>query len=200
MEWDRSAEVRIPFPSSQDPGGPVYTTLERGVGLHDGPVAAVLFYRDPACVPEDFNLLDGQDLVGFPENPRAFSCPSTVDGFAIWNRGPLLDLAPRQVFTRGTGAVPVWFGQWAELEGAMSDGALFIAELRGLSSLQIGYAIQFDEHRILSEILDPSAPVMTLAWNGVSNGALSSAHTLQKFEFSCNLSRGRVRDVRIRFH
>ena len=195
-----SAEIRIPFPSSQDPGGPVYTTLERGLALHDGPLAAVLFYRDPACVPEDFNLLDGQDLVGFPENPRAFACASTVDGFAIWNRGPLVDLAPRQVFTRGTGAVPIWFVHWAELEAAMSDGALFIAELRGLPSLQVGYAIQFDEHRILSEIVDPSEQVVTLAWDGVSNGALSSADTLRKFEFSYNLSRGRVRDVRIRFH
>ena len=199
LEAAFSAEVRIPFPSSQDPGGPVYTTLERGLALRDGPVAAVLFYRDPACVPENFNLLDGQDLVGFPENPRAFACPSTVDGFAIWNRGPLLDLAPRQVFTRGTGAVPVWFVQWAELEGAMSDGTLLIAELRGLPSLQAGYAIQFDEYRILSEILDPSEQVTTLAWDGVSNGALSSAQSLRKFEFSYNLSRGRVRDVRIRF-
>jgi hypothetical protein len=115
-------------------------------------------------------------------------------------RGPLLDLAPRQVFTRGTGALPGWFVQWAELEGAMSDGALFIAELRGLPSLQGGYAIQFDEHRLLSEILDPSAPVTTLAWDGVSKGAPSSADTLRKFEFSYNLSRGRIRDVRIRFN
>jgi hypothetical protein len=137
--------------------------------------------------------------VGFPENPRAFACPSTVDGFTIWNRGPLLDFAPRQVFTRGTGAVPVWFAQWAELEGAMSDGTLFISELRGLSSLHVGYAIQFDEHRILSEILDPSAPVTTLAWDGVSDGALSSAHVLRKFEFSYSFSRGKVREVRIRF-
>jgi hypothetical protein len=194
-----SAEVRIPFPSAQDPGGPVYTTLERGLVFHSGSVAAILFYRDPACVPEDFNLLDGQDLVGFPENPRAFACPSTVDGFAIWNRGPLLDLAPRQVFTRGTGAVPVWFVSWTELEGAMSDDTLFIAELRGLSSLQVGYAIHFEEHRILSEILDPSELVTTLALDGVSTGALSSAHTLRKFEFSYNFRRGRVRDVRIRF-
>ena len=74
------------------------------------------------------------------------------------------------------------------------------AELRGLPSLQVGYPIQFDEHRILSEIVDPSELVMTLAWDGVSNGALSSADTLRKFEFSYNVSRGRVRDVRIRFH
>ena len=97
-------------------------------------------------------------------------------------------------------SVPIWFVRSAELEAATSDGALFIGELRAFSSLQVGYAIQFDEHRILSEIQDPSELVRTLAWDGVSSGALSSGDTFRKFEFSYNLSRGRVRDVRIRFH
>ena len=35
--------------------------------------------------------------------------------------------------------------------------------------------------------------------DGVSNGALSSAQTPRKFEFSYNFTRGKVRDVRIRF-
>jgi hypothetical protein len=194
-----SAQVRIPFPSAQDSGGPVYTTIERGLALHDGPSAAVLFYRDPACVPEDFNLLDGQDLVGFPDSPRAFACPLTVDGFGIWAQGPPVDIVPRHALTRGTGAVPVWFVAWSELESAMADDVLTMKELRSLPSLQAGYAIHFEEHRVLSEISDPSEFVTTLALDGVAHGASATAEGLSTFEFSYTFDGGRVRAVRVRF-
>jgi hypothetical protein len=192
------AQVRIPFPSPQDPGGPVYTTIERGLPLHDGPSAAVLFYREPACVPEDFNLLDGQDLVGFPDNPRAFGCPLTVDGFGVWKEAPPVDVVPQLVLTRGTGAVPVWFIAWSELEAAMADDVLTMNELRALPSGQVGYAIHFDEHRVLSEISDPSEIVATLALDGTARGASVTAQGLSTFEFSYTFERGRVRHVHIR--
>jgi hypothetical protein len=194
-----SAQVRIPFPSPQDPGGPVYTTIERGLPLHDGHVAAVLFYRDPSCVPADFNLLDNQDVVGFPDNPRAFGCALTVDGFGIWTQGPPADIVPRHVVTRGTGAVPIWFVAWPELEAAMADDVLTITELRALPSRRVGYASDFEEHRVLSSIDDPSDIVTTLALEGRAHGAMATAHGLVLFEFSYSFERGRVRSVRVQF-
>jgi hypothetical protein len=193
------AQIRIPFPSPQDPGGPVYTTIERGLDLHDGPVAAVLFYRDPSCVPGDFNLLDGQDLAGFPDNPRAFACPLTVDGFGVWKQGPPADVVPRHVLTRGTGAVPVWFVAWPELQAAMADDLLTVGELRTLPSLQMSYAIHFEEHRVLSAISDPSEIVATEALEGTAHGAWAGVERLSTFEFSYSFERGRVRLVRIQF-
>jgi hypothetical protein len=187
------ADVRIPFPSAQDPGGPVYTTIERGLAFHDGPPAAVLFYRDPGCVPADFNLLDGQDLVGFPDNPRAFACPLAVEGFGIWKQGPLVDIVPRHVLTRGTGAVPIWFVAWPELEAASADDVLTISELRTLPSLEVGYAIHFEEHRVLSEISDPSEFVTTIALHGIARGAAASDQGLRSFEFSYSFERRRLR-------
>jgi len=51
--------------------------------LHDEKWAAIPFYRGPACVPEDFNLLT------FFDAPRVFECPLTVAGFEIWpGHGP----------------------------------------------------------------------------------------------------------------
>jgi hypothetical protein len=195
-----SADIRIPFPSPQDPGGPVYTTIERGLPLHDGDAAAVLFYRDPACVPDDFNLLEGQDLAGFPDAPRAFACPLTVNGFAIWKNGPPLDLVPRLVITRGTGAVPVWLASWAELESAMADDVLTIGELRTLSSLRVGSAFHFEERRVLSEVSDPSELVTTVALNGTAQGLLIGADGLRGFEFSYIFGGGALHKVVVQFH
>ena len=177
----------------------MYTTIERGLALHDGPSAAVLFYRDPTCVPEDFNLLDGQDLVGFPDSPRAFTCPLTVDGFGVWKQGPPVDLVPQHVLTRGTGAVPVWFMAWSELDAAMADDVVTMGELRALASLRVGYAIHFEEHRVLSEISDPSEFVATLALDGTAHGASASAQGLSPFELSYTFERDRVRRVHVRF-
>ena len=58
---------------------------------------------------------------------------------------------PKLVFTRGTGAVPVWFVRWAELQAAIANDELTITELRAMGSLQIGYANFFEETLDLSE-------------------------------------------------
>jgi hypothetical protein len=62
------AQTRLGFPNP-DPGGPVYARVERPFQIHTNQLAAILFYRDPACVPETFNLLDNVDLEGF-QRPR----------------------------------------------------------------------------------------------------------------------------------
>ena len=68
MESPLHAQVRLKFPE-QTPGGPVYARVERPFLIHTDEWAAVLFYRDPACVPEDFNLLDMLDF-NFPRVVR----------------------------------------------------------------------------------------------------------------------------------
>src|SRR5215211_6164 len=126
------SSMKLRFPE-QDPGGPVYARVERPFLLHTVQYASIIFYRDPECVPEDFNLLDNVDLVGFPANARAFQCPLTAEGFQIWTTYPFPG-PPNLVLTKGAGAVPVWFVAWNELEGALADDVLTIGELRVLPS------------------------------------------------------------------
>jgi hypothetical protein len=137
------AQVRTVFPSAEDPGMPFYARVE---GPHVGPVlaphtedwAAIVFYRSPACVPEEFNLLDFFDV------PAAFSCPHTVDGFNLWREGPFAP-PPMLAQSRGLGAVPIWFVALDELEAAVADGVLTVQELLSLPSLRMGSASFFRE-------------------------------------------------------
>ena len=180
--------LRLGFPNP-DPGGPVYARVERPSLIHTPMLAAILFYRDPACVPETFNLLDGVDLEGFPgPSPRAFRCPLTIDGFQLWTTYPIPG-PPNNVFTRGTGAVPVWFVAWSELEAAIADDKLIIGELRSMRSLQIGHAIHFEETNYLA------ADARTLAIRGVATGDMLDGRS---FEFEFALRNGRLTEVRIK--
>jgi hypothetical protein len=182
------AQIRLRFPE-QTPGGPVYARVERPFLIHTDEWAAIVFYRDPTCVPEDFNLLDMLDFQGFPENPRVFGCPLMVEGFEIRN-GPELNVPPRLVFTRGTGAVPVWFVVWSELQAAIADDVLRITELRAMRSLQMGYANFFEE------TLDLSEAAQTLRLVIVARGALLDGRS---FQFHFVFTGGTVRVIRIVF-
>jgi hypothetical protein len=105
----------------------------------------VFFYRSPASVPADFNLLDFLDFTpAFPGGPpRPFLCELLIEGRAFWHS--LDDFAPAQQFLHGMGAVPTWFVAWSELEAAGADGVLTTAELAALPSLQVGEASSFLE-------------------------------------------------------
>jgi hypothetical protein len=178
------AQVRLKFPE-QTPGGPVYARVERPFLIHTDEWAAVLFYRDPACVPEDFNLLDMLDI------PRAWNigCPFTIEGFEM-RETPDTTGPPKLVFTRGTGAVPVWFVRWPELQAAIANDELTIAELRAMTSLQIGYANFFQE------TLDLSETGQTLRLVMVAHGALLDGRS---FQFHYTFTRGSVRQIKISF-
>ena len=117
-----------------EPAGlPFYARLERTFQpIHSDEWAAIVFYRQPSCVPSGFNLLDFLDI------PRVFGCPLTVDGFQIW-KDPFPAL-PIQVNIAGLGAVPIWFVSWVELQAAMADDLVTIGELQGLNSLVVGSA------------------------------------------------------------
>lgn len=134
------AAVRTEFPSAKDPGPPYYARLQLGAVIRDGNTVAIPFYRDPACVPPDFNLLNLFDA------PRAFSCGLTVEGFDIWKNGPFpIDQAPTHSETRGLGAVPIWFVDRSEFVQARADAIVTIVELAALPSLRVGYAHVYEE-------------------------------------------------------
>ena len=167
------AAIRIQVPE-QGPGIPAYARIERISGptpwvIQDGTWAAIVFYRLPECVPRDFNLLSFFDI------PRAFACPLTVRGFEIWKNGlPPIDFAPIQTELRGLGAVPIWFVRWNELQAAIADGTLTVAELWTLPSLRIGSAGFFQES------LHPfEAPVGRGSLQIVAHGLLSNGTAFQ---------------------
>ncbi|MGB3713697.1 MAG: hypothetical protein WA996_04630 [Candidatus Promineifilaceae bacterium] len=140
---------------------PFYARLERGDVLHDDDWAVIVFYRPPDCIPDDFNLLDFFDV------PAVFDCqPATTDGFEIWKNGPPpIDEAPIHTRLQGRGAVPVWFVDWAELHSAMSDDAVTITDLIGMSRLT-GSAAYF------SETLHPTGGANNSVLNYVASGSL----------------------------
>jgi hypothetical protein len=139
------APVRLAFPG-ESPGPPFYSELESEFLFHTDHDAAVVFWRQPGCIPDDFNLLDFLDLTpAFPNGPpRPLLCMLTVEGVETWH-DPTTDPFPYQVQVRGSGAVPIWFVAWPELQAAIDDGTLTIAELAGLPSLRIGYASFYQE-------------------------------------------------------
>jgi len=114
--------------------GPFYARIQAGFVPTDGEWAAIVFYRDPACVPTGFNLLQFWD-------PGAFGCHSYVAAFGI------IGNAPSPIFTqlRGVEPVPVWFVSWSELQQAMADDVLTIGELASLPSLLVGHATFYND-------------------------------------------------------
>lgn len=132
--------TRTTFPSAEDPGAPFYARIdpEPPYILDDGEWAAVIFYRDPGCVPPDFNLLS------FFDPPAAFACPLTIHGALLWEGEPQIG-APKIALSSGNGAVPVWFVPVGAVQQAMQDGVLTIGELAGLEGRLVGYADQFNE-------------------------------------------------------
>lgn len=137
--------VRTEFPS-ETPGPPYYARVEPAetftmdIVPHDEEWGAVVFYRSPVCVPENFNLMEVFDV------PAAFGCSLTVDGFERWRNGPPPeDNAPMFVKSDGLGATPVWFASWPDIEAAVADGVLTIEELEALPSLRMGTALVYRE-------------------------------------------------------
>jgi hypothetical protein len=163
------ANVLLRFSPDEGGGVPAYARIELGLVHHTADWAAIAFYRDPGCVPPDFNLLD------FFDAPRAFECTLTVEGFEIWRNGPWAgDAGPIQTVSAGLGAVPVWFVRWDELEEAIDDDSLTIDELAALPSLRIGSAASFREtlHPYGNANQTKTQIVAEGTWNDESNGGM----------------------------
>lgn len=133
--------VRTTWPSGEDPGMPFYARVELlpPFIFNDGKWAAIVFYREPSCVPEMFNLITVFDV------PAAFSCPHTVYGSSLWH-GAVFNGAPKNISIKGNGAVPVWFVPWdAVKDQARVDGVLTITDLEQIEGKLVGYADRYTE-------------------------------------------------------
>src|SRR4051812_1439597 len=143
-----SASDRIPFPAGISDGGfPGYAQLgydpliQALFVINDGEWAAIPFYRDPACVPADFDLIDQVDV------PRAYGCASLVEGYFSLSIANNVDFhfhakGPVAGFPLPT----VYFVKYAELLAAVADGELLIGELQALPSLKVGRATFFQDN------------------------------------------------------
>jgi len=189
------ANVRLPF--SPDLGGdvPAYARIElvNGEPLvhHDENWAAITFYRNPATVPADFNLLDFFDpqLDVMSDEAKA---SLTVEGFEIWRNGPWAgDPSPIQVVSHGLGAVPIWFVKWDELQDAIADRNLTMDELGSLASLQKGFAVYF------KETLHPSNFAQQTKTQIVARGTLEGGGS---FFFQVEETHNQLKHVKIQFN
>jgi hypothetical protein len=135
-----SGLVRRLMPA-EDPGPPFYARVGLQVLESDGYVA-IPFYRSPALIPADFNLLAFYHFPG-PQGPGAFAAPLLMSGFLLIEAGAPLGTFPKQVELRGD-AVPVWFVPSAAFHAAAQDGVLTIAELQALAPLY-GTATRYHE-------------------------------------------------------
>ena len=111
------------IPSPGVPGPPFYANFAADFMPTDGRMVAIAFYREPSCIPLDFNL-----LMQF-NPPAAFSCTLTIEGKRWW-RDPATDPFPFQLRYSGLGAVPIYFVDADELSAATDDGILTIGELQ----------------------------------------------------------------------
>jgi hypothetical protein len=142
---------------TQDPGPPFYARVGMQF-LEDGEWLAIPFYRDPACVPEDFNLLEFFHFPG-ADGPGAFACPLLMTGRLLTEPDASPETFPRQVLLEGD-AVPFWIVSWEAFQAAAAEGEVTVGDLAALSPLR-GIASRFHEtlhpregeHRI---ILDAS--------------------------------------------
>ena len=134
-----SAHIKIPFPSTEEPGPPLYMRLATQLNqiyVVDGWVV-IAFYREPDCINEDFNLLEQFDV------PAAFSCNLLTSGFVIKERDAGPEVFPILVQSTGD-AVPFWFINQTDFESIASDGMVTITELRNAEHLK-GIATKFHE-------------------------------------------------------
>jgi hypothetical protein len=125
-----------------DSGPPFYARLGLQFFHADGHLA-VVFYRDPECVPEGFNLLG---FYHFPSEaePGAFGCNLTMEGYTLSEPTAEPGTFPRLVIAEGLGAVPVWFVPLAAFQEEAEDSVVTLHDLAALEPL-IGSASYYHE-------------------------------------------------------
>lgn len=173
---------------SEDPGPPFYTRTTTILDqlFHTEDWIAIPFYRDPSCVPDDFNILEHFDFPG-PDAPGAFACPLVVNGFLLIEPDAPQGTFPRQVVLRGD-QVPVWFVPWTVFESEMADGVVTMAELQAMPVMK-GTARRFHE------TLKPRAADHIIVIN--STGTLDEDG--RDFQFSVMHRQDQTQSIKIRF-
>jgi hypothetical protein len=167
--------------------------------------AAIVFYRQPECIPANFNLLSFFDFSLLAVAPPS-RCPLTVEGYEIWPAPPGPGVAPIHTVTWGLGAVPVWFLSWSEMQGLLADRIVTVGELGSASTLRQGLA------NVYHETLHPPAvgPLTDAAQVGfITIEAAGVLELGEQFQFDATVSGlnyadccfpdGKRQQVRIRF-
>jgi hypothetical protein len=169
----RAGGLRVVRFPAEDPGPPLYarvTPLLNQIFVADGMVA-IPFYRDPACVPLDTDLMEHLHPPG-EHGPGSFACPLLIEGsYTIEADAPLGTFPVRVV---ASGPAQVWFVPWSDFVTATRDHALTMAELIALEPLR-GTAATF--HEMLAPRIDSHHVVIT------SRGTLDDGRT---FQFNVN--------------
>jgi hypothetical protein len=131
--------VETTFPTEAEPGMPFYARLESHDGhlYDDGEYAVIAFYRDPAGIPADF------DLLTFFDPPAAFGAESLVTG-SLWHEEPGVG-SPYEARTYAVGSVPIWFVPVAALRELIEAGPLTISDLESIPGRLVGHAHDFEE-------------------------------------------------------
>jgi hypothetical protein len=167
----------------ESPGDPLYADIGRDFIPTDGTHVAIVFMRDPAYIPPEYNLLDMRDF------PAALECPFLLRGQEWWHEtnwlnflrtrntsekpdrhGPFVD-RPIKCMYVDDGSVPVYFVDLAELNSEIADDQLTLGELEAFSSLKVGQATYFK-----NDLLNSNAPDS----DGKGHGRMTVIGTLQE--------------------
>jgi hypothetical protein len=176
------------IPSPGVPGPPFYANFAADFIPTDDGTVGIAFYRDPTCIPIDFNLLIQFDA------PTAFGCTLTIEGKRWW-RNPATDPFPFQIRYAGLGAVPIYFVDADELSAAADDGVVTIGELQSLPSLVVGVAESF--HQVIhnanqapgaqEQLNDKGHEVLDAHGTIVGSGVPFFFHYIEEFDPNTNI-------------
>ena len=181
---------------------PFYSRTEEpasvgGYGYRTEEWAAVVFYRDPGCIPDGFNLFDFYDfalaeLAPGVFAPRVFLCAATVSGFSL-HQEPM-GVTPPWHSHLGGSSVPIWFVPWdGAFQDAVAAGQLTLSDLAAMPGLRTGTATHFRE--VVQTVAAHPVPKIAISSHGVLDGG-------GRFHFSVawpGLTVTDVRQVQIRF-
>lgn len=183
---DEAAPLVLRSIPHQDPGPPFYARY----GLQELSVdgwLVVVFYRDPTCIPDDFDLTEGYH---FPSEagPGAFMCEPTVAGHTLTEPDAPPTRFPWLALLEGNGAVPVWF---VPLDAFRELPASEPVTIRALADLQplIGRASHYHE------TLHPRSPGHAI--EAVAVGVLQDGRA---FRYRVSERDGAVIDIALEFH
>ena len=175
----------------ESPMFPFYARVEPptdvgGFGYHDDDWAAIVFYRDPSCIPAGFNLFQFYDF-NFGD---VFGCTSLVDGFSLHVEPD--GVTPPKVSSLSGTAVAIWFVPWDdEFQQAIEAEALTVAELENMDGLVKGVATHFRE--VLGSVQFHPQPKINIA----ASGYILSESGGGSFQYGVSWSGLTVDDVRM---
>jgi hypothetical protein len=161
--------IVISFPE-EDPGIPTYARVGPILNqfLVAGDKLVIPFYRNPQCIPENFNLMNYYDP------PAAFGCELMVNGRFVIEKDAEEGQFPIMVYTTGAN-VPIWIVNWDSFQSIMANGPVTITALESLDPVK-ATAHLFEEY--LSPRINQHQVIIE------ANGII--ADTDQKFLFKLN--------------